>query len=109
MIARSNLALILLAILISCSRNNPNCHFQGELKNCESQEKIYLVDDESNEIVDSSFLKNGTFEFNIDLLHEKPFTLHNKRNQYEVKDRKRIWLEPGNIFLTGDNKLGIQR
>ena len=74
------------------------------MKNCESQEKIYLVDDESNEIVDSSFLKNGTFEFNIDLLHEKPFTLHNKRNQYEVKDRKRIWLEPGNIFLTGDYK-----
>jgi hypothetical protein len=79
-----------------------NCLLTGNLKHSDELTSIYLIDDDKGIIIDSSEVISGNFSFQITIPHPKQFILHNFRNQYEIRDRKTIWLEPGEMILEGD-------
>ena len=78
------------------------CLLTGDLKNSDKSASIYLVDAETGEIIDTTNLSSGKFSFQLTIPHPKQFILHNARNEYELSDRKTIWLEPGIMILEGD-------
>lgn len=86
---------------VSCQNRN-TCSLTGTIVNCKDSTILYLVDLDSLNFVDSIIVINGTFSHKLHLTHPAKFALHNKRDQYEFRDRKYIWLEPNKISLNGD-------
>jgi hypothetical protein len=82
--------------LIGIVGNVPQNEFDINSKNY-----VYLSNSKW-ELIDSSLVNNGAFCFKLNLKQEEKFTLHNKRNQSTYYDRKTIWLEPGEINVSGD-------
>ena len=91
-----------LTILISCSNRNGKCKLTGNFKNTENVDYLYLKDVTSNSLIDSIIVIDGQIEFEIELNTPILFRLHNKRDKYQFRDSKMIWLEPGVVELTGD-------
>jgi hypothetical protein len=52
--------------------------------------------------LDSIQIINGNLDYKFKLSHPKKILLHNKRNQYDFRDRKFIWLEPSEIKINGN-------
>ncbi|MEI6142451.1 MAG: TlpA disulfide reductase family protein [Mariniphaga sp.] len=103
--------LIFLSLLgVSCQNRN-TCNLKGTIVNCKDSTILYLVDLDSLNFVDSIIVENGTFSHKLHLTHPTKFVLHNKRDQFEFRDRKYFWLEPSEISLNGDfeflNKLEV--
>lgn len=102
---RFSYILTFLSLLgVSCQNRN-TCSLTGTIVNCKDQTILYLVDMDSLNFVDSIIVVNGTFFHKLHLTHPTKFILHNKRDQYEFRDRKYIWLEPSEISLNGDFEL----
>jgi len=78
------------------------CHVWGSLENCPDLAELYLVDTENPGSVIKINVKNGLFEVEFELANPKMFMLFNKRNQYDFRDRKIIWLEPAKIKISGN-------
>lgn len=91
----------LFLIGVSCQNRN-TCNLTGTIANCKDSTILYLVDLDSLNFVDSIFVVNGTFTHKLHLTHPTKFVFHNKRDQYEFRDRKYIWLEPSEISLNGN-------
>jgi len=99
---RFSYILTFLSLLgVSCQNRN-TCSLTGTLENCKDSTILYLVELDSLNSVDSIIVVNGTFSHKLHLTHPTKFVLHNKRDQYEFRDRKYIWLEPTVISLNGD-------
>ena len=86
---------------VSCQNRN-TCSLTGTIVNCKDSTILYLVDLDSLNFVDSIIVVNGTFSHKLHLTHPAKFVLHNRRDQYEFRDRKYIWLEPNKININGD-------
>ena len=86
---------------VSCQNRN-TCSLTGTIVNCKDSTILYLVDLDSLNFVDSIIVVNGTFTHKLHLTHPTKFIFHKKRDQYEFRDRKYIWLEPSEISLNGD-------
>lgn len=88
-------------IAVSCTNRN-ECKINGTLENTEDSTMLYLADYETFKLVDSIKVVNGTFSYKMPITHPGLFLLHNKRNRYEFRDRKFLWLEPSDITINGD-------
>lgn len=86
---------------VSCQNRN-TCYLTGTITNTKDSTVLYLVNLDSLYLVDSVVVFNGDFKHKLQLTHPSKFVLHNKRDQYEFRDRKFIWLEPSEISLNGD-------
>lgn len=95
-------AIILFLFTNSAFSQEANCLLTVDLKNNDKFASIYLSEAETGRIVDSSNHSSGKFIFKLNIPHPKRFILHNARNEYEFRDRKIIWLEPGEMILEGD-------
>lgn len=95
------IAFLISILISSCSNDQGTCLIQGELKDSKGSPFLYLRDMDTYVIVDSFQVKNGVIDHGFTLDHPKYFILHNRRAQYEVRDRKHIWLDPSNIQLSG--------
>jgi len=99
---RFSYILTLLSLLgVSCQNRN-TCRLTGTIVNCKDSTILYLANLDSINFVDSIIVVNGTFSHKLHLTHPTTFVLHNKRDQYEFRDRKFIWLEPSEIIINGD-------
>ena len=94
--------IILFLFVNSTFSQEANCLLTVDLRNNDKSASIYLSDAETGRIVDSSNHSSGKFIFKLIIPHPKQFILHNARNKYEFRDRKIIWLEPGEMILEGD-------
>ena len=92
----------MLFIAFPCRANTNKCHVRGSIENCPDLTELYLVDTENPGLVISIEVRNGLFEVEFELANPKMFMLFNKRNQYEFRDRKIIWLEPTKIKISGN-------
>ena len=95
--------ILIFFFLISESCDNRRiCRIDGNIKNIKDSTMLFLTDLDSSTLIDSILVVNGSFNHEIHLTHPVKFLLHNKRNQYQNRDRKIIWLEPSNISIKGD-------
>jgi len=98
-----NIIFISMLIIAFSSRAATNkCHVWGSLDNCPDLTELYLVDTENPGSVNVLKVQNGLFEVEFELANPKMFMLFNKRNQYDFRDRKIIWLEPAKIKISGN-------
>jgi peroxiredoxin len=96
------LILILLSLIGASCQNRNTCSLTGTITNCKDSTVLYLADSDSYNLVDSILVVKGSFSLDLQLSCPKKFMLHNKRNQFQFRDRKFIWLEPSEINLNGD-------
>lgn len=96
------LFIFLFFITSSCIATNNICHVWGSMENCPDLTELYLVDTENPGSVIVINVQNGLFEVEFELENPKMFMLYNKRNQYDFRDRKIIWLEPTKIKISGN-------
>lgn len=94
--------LTFLCLLGASCQNRNTCSLTGTIANCKDSTILYLADLDSLNFVDSIIVVNGTFSHKLNLKHPTIFGLHNKRNKYEFRDRKYLWLEPSEISINGD-------
>lgn len=94
--------VILLFILASCRNEPRTCHLTGKLENAPGTATLFLADWETRMFFDSIKIINGQIDYEFNLNHPKKFYLHNKRNKYDFRDRKIVWLEPSKISVNGD-------
>ncbi|MHC1705005.1 MAG: redoxin domain-containing protein [Tenuifilaceae bacterium] len=94
--------VLIFTISLSCSNNKKQCFLVGDLKNVEGRTYLYLKDLQEDKLVDSILVRNGKFKIKLEIDHPKEFLIHNKRNQFEFRDSKTIWLEPANVNISGD-------
>jgi peroxiredoxin len=94
--------LILLSLIGESCQNRNTCRITGSILNCKDSTTLYLVDSDTYNLVDSIIVLNGAFSYKLQLAHPGEFVLHNKRDQFEFRDRKYIWLEPSEISIHGD-------
>lgn len=92
----------MLIIAFSSRAATNKCHVWGSLDNCPDLTELYLVDTENPGSVNVIKVQNGLFEVEFELANPKMFMLFNKRNQYDFRDRKIIWLEPAKIKISGN-------
>ena len=98
-----NIIFISMLIIAFSSRAASNkCHVWGSLDNCPDLTELYLVDTENPGSVNVIKVQNGLFGVEFELANPKMFMLFNKRNQYDFRDRKIIWLEPAKIKISGN-------
>ncbi len=93
--------LLLLAV-IACKNDKSICYLIGTIDNSGESEWLYLREFNSGILKDSFLAENGEFNCKLSLSHPVKFLLHNKRNRYDFRDRKIIWLEPAEIKINGD-------
>ena len=94
--------IILLFIFAACKTEQKTCHLTGTLKNAPDTTILFLADWGNRILFDSIRVVNGNFNYEFQINHPKKFYLHNRRNQYEFRDGKSIWLEPSDIKISGD-------
>ncbi|WP_430809724.1 MULTISPECIES: redoxin domain-containing protein [unclassified Carboxylicivirga] len=94
--------IITLAIIVSCNTQQRNCQLKGTLENAPDSTTLFLTNYENKKLVDSIKVLNGKIDFKVQLSTPRKFYLHNRRNKYEFRDRKIIWLEPSEITINGD-------
>ncbi len=94
--------LLFLILVISCSNDEKICHLTGHLENAPDTTTLFLADWEKGTLLDSIQIINGDLDYKFKLSHPKKILLHNKRNQYDFRDRKYIWLEPSEIKINGN-------
>lgn len=94
--------LLFLILVISCSNDKKICHLTGRLENAPDTTTLFLADWEKGTLLDSIQIINGDLDYKFKLSHPKKILLHNKRNQYDFRDRKYIWLEPSEIKINGN-------
>lgn len=93
--------LLMFTVMTGACIDKKTCTISGTLTNGKDTTVLYLYSDSLPE-VDSIFVVNGQLRHQLPLAHPMRFVLHNKRNQYDFRDRKVIWLEPSEINITGD-------
>ncbi len=93
---------LILLLFAACNNNKDACYLSVTLKNAPEQAILYLVDLDARKRVDSLQFINGKATLQLPIMHPKPFVIHNKRNRYQFRDRKYLWLEPGKIQVDGD-------
>lgn len=93
--------LMLFTVMTGACIDKKTCTLYGTLTNGKDTTVLYLYSDSLPE-VDSIMVVNGTFRHQLPLSHPTQFVLHNKRNRYDFRDRKVIWLEPSEINISGD-------
>ncbi len=94
--------LLFLLLVISCSNDEKICHLTGHLENAPDTTTLFLADREKGILLDSIQIINGNLDYKFKLSHPEKILLHNKRNQYDFRDRKSIWLEPSEIKINGN-------
>ena len=94
--------VLILTVPLSCTNIKNQCFIDGDLKNIKGRVYVYLKDLQEDKFVDSILVINGKFKFKLEIDHPKDFLIHNKRNQFEFRDSKTIWLEPGKVNISGD-------
>jgi peroxiredoxin len=94
--------LTFLSLVTGSCQNKNTCRLIGTISNCKDSTILYLENLDSLNTVDSVIVLNGTFSHQLQLSHPTKFALHNKRSQYDFRDRKSIWLEPSEINIKGD-------
>ena len=99
---RKIIFISMLIIAFSSRAATNKCHVWGSLDNCPDLTELYLVDTENPGSVNVIKVQNGLFEVEFELANPKMFMLFNKRNQYDFRDRKIIWLEPAKIKISGN-------
>ena len=92
----------MLIIAFSSRAASNKCHVWGSLDHCPDLTELYLVDTENPGSVNVIKVQNGLFGVEFELANPKMFMLFNKRNQYDFRDRKIIWLEPAKIKISGN-------
>ena len=99
---RKIIFISMLIIAFSSRAASNKCHVWGSLDNCPDLTELYLVDTENPGSANVIKVQNGLFEVEFELANPKMFMLFNKRNQYDFRDRKIIWLEPAKIKISGN-------
>ncbi len=102
MIKTFYLSLLFFLIFLTCQSNNKMCHLSGILENTNEELFLYLEDGESGKLIDSILVKDGNFQLDFELNQPQYFLLHNKRNQYDFRDKLYLWLEPSDISIKGN-------
>lgn len=93
---------IFILLFYSCRNDENICKITFSLDNINEPTYLFLADMESKQLVDSILVENGKLKYSFKLSHPKEFLLHNKRNLYEFRDSKFLWLEPAEIKIIGD-------
>lgn len=94
--------LLFLFLVVSCRNEQKTCHLTGILKNAPDTTALFLADWENRTLLDSIQVVKGNIDYKFQINHSKKFYLHNRRNQYDFRDRKFIWLEPSEIKINGN-------
>src|SRR6476660_4393437 len=88
-----------------------NFQLKGEISNIKESKSIYLIHVADNrEIIDSTVLKDGKFEFNIKVKHPTISVLLLNHSGNALKDRGpkdlyRLFIEPGNAVLKAQDSI----
>ena len=94
--------LLFLFLIVSCRNEQKTCHLTGMLENAPDKTTLFLADWENKTLLDSIQIVKGNIDFKFQINDSKKFYLHNRRNQYDFRDRKFIWLEPSEIKINGN-------
>lgn len=94
--------LLFLFLAVSCRNEQKTCHLTGTLENTPDTTILFLADWENRTLLDSIQVVKGNFDYKFQINHSKKFYLHNRRNQFDFRDRKFIWLEPSEIKIIGN-------
>ena len=97
--------IIILSVAIclaSCKYKQTNCHLTGKLKNAPETTTLFLADWNAGCLIDSIPVKDGVIDYTFKIEHPIYCYMHNRRNQFPFRDNKFLWLEPGEIKITGD-------
>lgn len=92
----------LLFVLFACNNKESVCYLSGTIENVPDSTLLFLTEYDSRVLQDSFMVVNGEFNYQFPLQQPKKFLLHNKRNRFDFRDRKTIWLEPSEINVAGD-------
>jgi peroxiredoxin len=92
----------LLLAMFACKNDKSVCYLSGKIENVPDSTLLYLTEYDSRILKDSFIVVNGKFNHQFPLQQPKKFFLHNKRNRFDFRDRKIIWLEPSEIKIVGD-------
>lgn len=93
---------VIVILIFSFKSNERYLTIHGKLKNAEDGAHLYLRELKSYKLIDSITVKNGTFTCKFNTSENTPYILHNKRNQYNFRDRKLIWVDSEEIKISGD-------
>lgn len=92
----------ILFALFACNNDKSLCYLSGTIENVPDSTFFYLTEYDSRILKDSFIVVNGEFNHRFSLQEPKKFLLHNRRNRFDFRDRKTIWLEPSEIKIVGD-------